>query len=120
MRTSCCREPSSSGLVRTIDASREKRGAQDITRSGAAVGECAEYPGLEERTMTHATSRRDFLALLAALPAAGLAADAALAQAAMPSRRIPGYSESLPVIGLGSSKVVEESAKQGEGPLREV
>ena len=53
--------------------------------------------------MTHATSRRDFLALLAALPATGLAADTALAQASMPSRRIPGHNESLPVIGLGSS-----------------
>ncbi len=70
--------------------------------------------------MTHATSRRDFLALLAALPATGLAADLAFAQANMPARRIPGHSERLPVIGLGSSKVVEESAKNGDGPLRQV
>ena len=34
--------------------------------------------------------------------------------------RIPGSSESLPVIGFGSSKVVEEIAKNGEDPLRQV
>jgi diketogulonate reductase-like aldo/keto reductase len=38
----------------------------------------------------------------------------------MPVRRMPGSGESLPVIGLGSSKVVEEIAAQGEDPLRQV
>ena len=33
---------------------------------------------------------------------------------------MPGSSESLPVIGLGSSKVVEEIAKNGDDPLRQV
>ena len=33
---------------------------------------------------------------------------------------MPGSGESLPVIGLGSSKVVEEIAKNGEDPLRQV
>jgi diketogulonate reductase-like aldo/keto reductase len=33
---------------------------------------------------------------------------------------MPGSGESLPVIGLGSSKVVEEIAKNGDDPLRQV
>ncbi|HVL58386.1 MAG TPA: aldo/keto reductase, partial [Burkholderiaceae bacterium] len=65
------------------------------------------------------TSRRDFLALISALPIVGLA-QTARAQQSMPARRIPGTNESLPVIGFGSSKVVEESAKNGEEPLRQV
>ena len=63
-------------------------------------------------------SRRDFLALLSMLPLT--AAAPALAQQAMPARRIPGSGEMLPVIGLGSSKVVEEIAKNGDDPLRQV
>ena len=69
--------------------------------------------------MAERTSRRDFLAVLSALPLAGLAAPA-WAQQKMPMRRIPSSGESLPVIGLGSSKVVEEIAKNGDGPLRQV
>ena len=64
------------------------------------------------------SSRRDFLALLSILPLT--AAGPALAQQKMPARRIPGSGEMLPVIGLGSSKVVEEIAKNGEDPLRQV
>jgi len=69
--------------------------------------------------MTHAPSRRDFLALLSALPFTA-AAVPAFAQQNMPVRRMPGSGESLPVIGLGSSKVVEEIAKNGDDPLRQV
>jgi len=69
--------------------------------------------------MTHSSSRRDFLALLALLPIAGAAAPA-FAQQKMPARRIPVSGEMLPVIGLGSSKVVEEIATRGEDPLRQV
>jgi diketogulonate reductase-like aldo/keto reductase len=69
--------------------------------------------------MPQITSRRDFLALLSVLPVSGLASSV-FAQQAMPTRRIPGTSESLPVIGLGSSKVVEEIGKNGEEPLRQV
>jgi diketogulonate reductase-like aldo/keto reductase len=65
------------------------------------------------------TTRRDFLALLSALPFTA-AAVAAFAQQKMPVRRMPGSGESLPVIGLGSSKVVEEIAKNGDEPLRQV
>jgi diketogulonate reductase-like aldo/keto reductase len=68
--------------------------------------------------MTPFPSRRDFLALLSMLPLATAAP--ALAQQKMPVRRMPGSGEMLPVIGLGSSKVVEEIAKNGEEPLRQV
>jgi diketogulonate reductase-like aldo/keto reductase len=71
--------------------------------------------------MTAPTSRRrDFLALLSALPAAGLVPRTPFAQEAMPLRRIPRTGETLPVIGLGSSKVVQEIATNGEDPLRQV
>lgn len=70
--------------------------------------------------MTQHTSRRDFLALLSMLPVSGLAPSAAFAQQNMPVRRIPGTGESLPVVGLGSSKVVQEIATKGEDPLRQV
>src|SRR5215203_2241331 len=66
----------------------------------------------------HSTTRRDFLALLSMLPFT--AAAPALAQQKLPVRRMPGSGESLPVIGLGSSKVVEEIANNGEEPLRQV
>ena len=67
--------------------------------------------------MTHST-RRDFLALLSMLPLTAVAP--AFAQQKMPLRRIPVSGESLPVIGLGSSKVVEEIAARGDDPLRQV
>jgi len=75
------------------------------------------------------TTRRDFLALLSMLPftaaAPAFAQQPALSErqrveGKMPVRRMPGSGESLPVIGLGSSKVVEEIAAQGEDPLRQV
>jgi diketogulonate reductase-like aldo/keto reductase len=66
-------------------------------------------------------SRREFIALMSALPALGFATSgAATAQSAMPTRRIPSSGEALPMVGLGSSKVVEEVAKNGEEPLRQV
>ena len=67
--------------------------------------------------MTEST-RREFLALLSLLSLT--AATPAFAQQKLPVRRIPGSGESLPVIGLGSSKVVEEIAKNGDDPLRQV
>ena len=70
--------------------------------------------------MTRDTSRRDFLTALSTLPLVALADRIVSAQQKMPTRRIPGTNESLPVIGLGSSKVVEEIAKNGEDPLRQV
>ncbi len=41
-------------------------------------------------------------------------------QTQMPQRKIPSTGELLPVIGLGSSKVVEEIATHGEEPLAAV
>jgi diketogulonate reductase-like aldo/keto reductase len=74
--------------------------------------------------MTMSTTRRDFLATAstaavwlgtgAALP------PAALAQAALPQRKIPSTGEMLPVIGLGSSKVVEQIATRGTEPVAAV
>ena len=69
--------------------------------------------------MTSASTRRDFLALLSMLPLAAAAAPV-FAQQKLPVRRMPGSGESLPVIGLGSSKVVQEIATRGEEPLRQV
>lgn len=65
------------------------------------------------------SDRRAFLALTAA-SLLGWPAGRALAQSAMPTRRIPSSGEALPIVGFGSSKVVEEIAKNGEDPLRQV
>jgi diketogulonate reductase-like aldo/keto reductase len=67
------------------------------------------------------TSRRDFLTAVSALPLAALATPALGQQGrqAMPSRRFAG-STRLPVIGLGSSKGVEEIAKNGDDSMRRV
>jgi diketogulonate reductase-like aldo/keto reductase len=63
-------------------------------------------------------SRRTALKLTGA---AGLARIVpAAAQARMPRRSIPGTAESLPVVGLGSSKVVQEIASDGPEPLAAV
>jgi diketogulonate reductase-like aldo/keto reductase len=72
--------------------------------------------------MSSIRSRREFLAATAAgaaLAAAGLPS-AALAQRSMPTRRIPLTGEALPVIGLGSSKAVQEIGTAGTDPLRDV
>jgi diketogulonate reductase-like aldo/keto reductase len=70
------------------------------------------------------TTRREFLARTSAAGAAlGLSAGlplGAFAQAAIPKRKIPSTGELLPVIGLGSSKPVEEIAKNGEEPITAV
>jgi diketogulonate reductase-like aldo/keto reductase len=76
-------------------------------------------------TMTeHTTTRRDFLARsTAAAAAASLAGNPAfdaLAQPAIPQRPIPSTGEMLPVIGLGSSKVVEQIATNGTDPVANV
>jgi diketogulonate reductase-like aldo/keto reductase len=70
-----------------------------------------------------ATTRRDFLAgasAAAAIGIGGLPPLAAIAQASMPQRPIPSTGEMLPVIGLGSSKVVSEIAANGEAPVANV
>jgi len=66
-------------------------------------------------------TRRDFVARTgAAAAAAGLAGSAALevlAQSGIPRRPIPRTGETVPVIGLGSSKVVEQIAANGPEPV---
>lgn len=65
-------------------------------------------------------TRRDAMAVLAGASASLLVPTPARARVVMPTRKIPSSGEALPVIGLGSSKVVEEIAKNGEGPVRQV
>jgi diketogulonate reductase-like aldo/keto reductase len=76
-------------------------------------------------TMTQTTTtRREFVARsLAAAGAATLAGSPALealAQHGIPQRPIPSTGEMLPVIGLGSSKVVEQIAQNGTEPVANV
>ena len=63
------------------------------------------------------TTRRDFLALMSALGLSGIGSAELLAQEKMPTRMIPGTNESLPIIGLGSSKPVSQIAERGTGPI---
>jgi diketogulonate reductase-like aldo/keto reductase len=68
--------------------------------------------------MTHnTTNRREFLALATLL---GIAPAQVFAAEQMPQRQIPGTDESLPIIGLGSSKPVSQIADRGTGPIAEV
>jgi diketogulonate reductase-like aldo/keto reductase len=67
------------------------------------------------------STRRAFVVGSAAAAAlGGLAPWRVLAQAGMPQRRIPGTRESLPVSGLGSSKVVQQIAEKGTEPVAQV
>lgn len=65
-------------------------------------------------------TRRRFLNSIPAAGFAALAPQLALAQAPLPQRTIPSTGESLPVIGLGSSKGVSEIAERGTEPLTQV
>jgi diketogulonate reductase-like aldo/keto reductase len=67
--------------------------------------------------MAAKTNRRELLGFAGTLGLAGLCPRLTLAQAEMPRRPIPGTSEMLPVIGLGSSKIVSEIADNGTEPL---
>ena len=67
--------------------------------------------------MSTTTTRRSLFGWAAALGLNAFCAGLGLAQQAMPRRTIPGTNESLPVIGLGSSKVVSEIATEGTAPL---
>jgi diketogulonate reductase-like aldo/keto reductase len=63
--------------------------------------------------MSDATNRREFLALLAAGAAAGIAPAAGWAQPSMSVRPIPSTGELLPIIGLGSTKPVTQIGELG-------
>jgi diketogulonate reductase-like aldo/keto reductase len=67
-----------------------------------------------------AFTRREFIATASAAGAALSVPLGAFAQAAMPQRRIPSTGETLPVIGLGSSKVVQQIQAKGEAPVAAV
>lgn len=62
------------------------------------------------------STRRDILQSAAVLSLWAMPAWAAT-PAALPRRTIPGKNESLPVIGLGSSKAVAQLQTDGTGPL---
>jgi diketogulonate reductase-like aldo/keto reductase len=68
--------------------------------------------------------RRRLLALTSGAGLLGLAPLCSIAQeqlqSGMPVRQIPGTNETLPIIGLGSSKVVTGVAKNGIVPLDQV
>jgi len=66
------------------------------------------------------TTRRDFLALMSALGLSSIGSTELLAQEKMPTRKIPGTNESLPIIGLGSSKPVSQIADRGIEPIASV
>jgi diketogulonate reductase-like aldo/keto reductase len=68
----------------------------------------------------HPPSRREFLLELAALGALASRPGRLLAQERLPTRPIPGTGESLPIVGLGSSKPVLEIPREGTEPLAEV
>ena len=70
--------------------------------------------------MTNTTTRRNFLASVSALGLSGLAPTPLFAQGQMPTRQIPGTNESLPIIGLGSSKPVSQIAERGTDHITEV
>lgn len=70
--------------------------------------------------MEQTSTRREFLASVAALGLSTHAAQLALAQGRMPVRHIPSTGEAVPIIGLGSSKVVSEVAENGTEPLAAV
>ena len=65
-------------------------------------------------------TRREVLGALAGLGASGLLPGAAGAAEKMPTRRIPGTYEELPIVGLGSSKPVAQIAERGTGPVTDV
>lgn len=75
--------------------------------------------GIRQITRRQVT-RREVLKRSSATGLATLTAQLSWAQGGLPERRIPSTGESLPVVGLGSSKGVTEIAERGTGPLTEV
>jgi diketogulonate reductase-like aldo/keto reductase len=73
--------------------------------------------------MTKPSTRREFLqraALVAGAASLGAGRARPALAAEIPRRPVPSTGELLPVIGLGSSKVVEQIARNGDEPLLEV
>ena len=71
--------------------------------------------------MTSTIDRREFIAAASAATAlSALGGNGALAQESMPRRPIPSTGEMLPIVGLGSSKVVSEVSENGTEPVAAV
>ncbi len=71
--------------------------------------------------MQSTQTRRDFLALTALATLATTATRGSVAQPrAMPVRTIPGTSETLPIVGLGSTRPVTAIAERGPEPVAAV
>ena len=71
--------------------------------------------------MTSTTDRRDFLAAMSAAAAmSAFGAARSYGQERMPRRPIPATGEMLPIVGLGSSKVVAQVSTAGTEPLAAV
>ena len=71
-------------------------------------------------TDSFSMTRRDALAAMSALSVAGLGPAGVFAQGTMPQRPVPTTGEMLPVVGLGSSKVVSEVSENGTEPVAAV
>ena len=91
-----------------------------MTRAGHAFITVEEPRVNHKETEKLTTTRRDFIALMSAAGVAGLGPVNALAQEQIPTRPIPSTGERLPVVGLGSSKVVSEVSANGTDPLAAV
>jgi len=65
-------------------------------------------------------TRRDFIAAMSAAGVTATGPSLAFAKEQMPSRPIPSTGELLPVVGLGSSKVVSQVSANGTEPLAAV
>jgi diketogulonate reductase-like aldo/keto reductase len=65
-------------------------------------------------------TRRDFLALASALAATAAARGASAQARAMPARAIPDTRETLPIVGLGSTRPVTAIAERGPEPVSAV
>ena len=71
--------------------------------------------------MTTKANRREFIAAASAVTAlSALGGSRSIAQESMPRRPIHSTGEMLPIVGLGSSKVVSEVSENGTGPLAAV
>lgn len=72
-----------------------------------------------QKMVTHVT-RRDILAALPGLGVLGILPACAQSRDTLPQRPIPGTDETLPIVGLGSTKPVRLINEAGSGPLESV
>jgi diketogulonate reductase-like aldo/keto reductase len=70
--------------------------------------------------MQSTATRRDFLALASATLAAAATRGVTAQSRAMPARAIPGTNETLPIVGLGSTRPVTAIAERGPEPIAAV